>query len=105
MDPLVIPGVLAILAVLWLYLWADMRQTDKMNRPFREAEPHHLSALSVEEQNRKLEHRMGIGPFAGKEDWCDLTECKGGRDHFHADVDEETRTGRPVPIEPGWLPF
>lgn len=106
MDPLLIPGIILILAVLGVYLWADQRQVNRRNRRFEERrQPHELDALSIEERNRKLEHKMGIGPYAGREDYCDLDECRYR--HDHEDVDEETRTGRRVGLDHSglFLPF
>lgn len=47
---------------------------------------------------REAEHEMGIGPFRGREDYCDLEKCTDPKDHIHEDIDEETQTGRRAPI-------
>lgn len=62
-----------------------------------------IEGPTIEEQNRKLEHEMGIGPFAGREDYCDLSKKRTdgkypcGHEH-HVDIDMElTQTGKPAP--------
>jgi hypothetical protein len=41
---------------------------------------------------RQFEHKMGIGPFVGREKYCDLTK-RCGHD-YHVDIDKETQTGQ-----------
>lgn len=55
-----------------------------------------LNAVEV----RELEHKLGVGPYAGREDYCDLTKCTS-QNHAHEDVDSETMTGKAVPKPPG----
>lgn len=53
------------------------------------------SRVQLAKSIRKLEHKQGIGPFMGREDYCDLAECSG-EVHDHEDVCKVTNTGKAV---------
>lgn len=76
----------------------EMKSVYKMNArrgdPRRAAQERVLSADEV----RKLEREMGVGPFAGKENWCDPAEQCYHRDH--GPIDEETGLWKVIPAKP-----
>lgn len=92
-------GLFVIIALLMVTVftlgvtmdWLDGRRLDRQRqRRQQELEPPPKTQAEI---TRELELELGIGPFRGREGYCDLTKCKGR--HLHTDIDPVTKTGKP----------
>lgn len=80
---------------------AATREIDRASGISRRRKPAEAAERILDaDEVREVEHKLGVGPFAGRENYCDLTKCTS-QNHTHEDVDSETMTGKAVPKPPG----